>query len=158
MARKVSFNQIAPEYDSSQDTRPCMRNQSETIGLRSRLLSRSDQLLIRLLCQGHCTYAELAALQHISESSLRFRIRRLKRILGRQFSSFFQSPSVLSDDHQINRLVLKDQKSVKAISRLTGLSMYRTRKLLSRFKLHNRFKSASGNLSSLAKAGRNLSS
>jgi DNA-binding CsgD family transcriptional regulator len=130
MKTKKSFFSLNPDMDTSSDRRPHMAIQRDIIQSRSKLLNRTDRILIHLVSEGHYTQVELAALLGVSESSLTYHIHRLTKILGHEFNTFFrQSAASGAVEWKVARMAYLNGQSLRAISRHTGLSLYRVRKI-----------------------------
>jgi DNA-binding CsgD family transcriptional regulator len=129
-------NPYNPPSDS--DYRPYRAAQCETIKSRSKLLSQTDRTLVDLILEGHCKNADMAALLGISESSLSHRIRRLTKFLGQPCFTFFrQSHQLGPDQWKVIRMAFLHGRSIRQIVRQTGLSRYRTQKIIAEFKRPN---------------------
>lgn len=116
--------------DAGSDRRPRLAAQRDIIRSRSKLLNRTDRILIHLVSEGVYKLAELADLLGISESSLHYHIGRLNKILGREFLRFFRQPLASgADEWKVARMAYLNGRSLRAISRHTGLSLYRIRKI-----------------------------
>jgi DNA-binding CsgD family transcriptional regulator len=138
MKNKKSFLTLGPDMDAGSDQRPRMAIQRDIIRSRSKLLNRTDRILIHLVSEGTYKHVELADLLGISESSLHYHIDRLTRILGHEFLQFFrQTPASGADEWKVARMAYLNGRSLRAISRHTGLSLYRVRKITANLKLRS---------------------
>lgn len=135
MKKKKTFLTLEPDIDASSDRLPRMAIQRDIIQSRSKLLNRTDRILIHLVSEGTYKNVELADLLGISESSLHYHIDRLTKILGHEFLRFFrQPPASGADEWKVARMAYLNGRSLRAISRHTGLSLYRVRKITASFK------------------------
>jgi hypothetical protein len=129
MRNKKLFSSLDPDMDTSSDRRPGMAIDRDILQVRSRLLNKTDRLLLNLIIEGHCTKAQLAGLLGISESSLSYRINRLTKILGREFRQLFEQPQSATDEWKITRMACLNGRPLHTIARQMGLSLYRVRKI-----------------------------
>jgi DNA-binding CsgD family transcriptional regulator len=141
MKNKKSFLSLESDIDISSDRRPRLAMQRDIIQSRSKLLNRTDRILVHLVSEGNYKNVELAALLGISESSLTYHIGRLTKILGHEFNTFFRQPLASgADEWKVARMAYLNGRSLRAISRHTGLSMYRVRKITAKLKTHSESK------------------
>jgi DNA-directed RNA polymerase specialized sigma subunit len=138
MAKRISYETVAPLIDSGQDCKAVVADQLDTLKVRCRLLSGTDRVLMELFLQGQCKYADLAALLGIAESTLARRIRRLLAMLGGQYSMPLQHRGRISSlEWKIARLAFLDRRTIRQIAGHTGLSFYRVRQITLKFKKTN---------------------
>jgi hypothetical protein len=141
MRHRISYETIDFKSDSKSDHRFGRIHQNDIIMTRSKLLSPTDRLLINLILEGHYKNIDLAALLGISESLLSYRIRRLTKILGQPFSLLSrQSQRLEPDELKVARMAFLNSRSLGHIARTTGLSLYRTRKIVSGLKTQSETK------------------
>jgi uncharacterized protein YerC len=135
MAKKISYETIAPWADSEQDRRSFFTSQLDTLKARCELLSGMDRALMDMLLQGQCKYADLAVLLGISASALSRRVQRLIGILGGRYSVCLRDRRRLSPlESKIARLIFLDGWTLRQIAGHTGISLYRVRKIAKKFK------------------------
>ena len=135
MGKKISYETIAPWVDSQQDRKSFLAGQLDTLKARCELLSGMDRVLMELLLQGQCKYADLAVLMGISESALSRRVQRLIGILGGRYSVCLRYRRQLSPlESKIARLAFLDGWTLRQIAGHTGLSLYRVRQIARKLK------------------------
>lgn len=130
MGKRISYETIAPYVDSQQDRKSFLAGQLDTLKARCQFLSGMDRVLMELLLQGQCKYADLAALTGISASALSRRVQRLIDILGGRHSVCPRRRGQLSSlERKIARLAFLDGWTLRQIAGHTGLSLYRVRQI-----------------------------
>lgn len=136
LSHKANIEQIifSCGSDNSCKTRPY-----EVIRTYSHLLNPTDRLLVNLVLEKNCKYAELAALLGISESSLTHRLKRLERLAGRSCLALTSKlPPLKMNESKIARMNIPGDYSIQSIAAQTGLSVYRVRTIISRLKKQTR--------------------
>jgi DNA-binding CsgD family transcriptional regulator len=135
MRNRKSFSTMMPDMDTGSDCRPHFAMQRDLIQSRSKLLNRTDRILIELTCKGLYTNAQLADLLGISESSLRYHLSRLTKNLSQEFLAVFRQPKSFGvDECKIMLMAHLKGQSIRTIAQTTGLSLYRVRKIVSKLK------------------------
>jgi hypothetical protein len=135
MGKRISYETIAPWVDSERDRKSFLASQLDTLSVRCQLLSGTDRVLMELLLQGQCKYADLAVLMGISESALSRRAQRLIGVLGGRYSVCLRYRRQWSSlEWKIARLAFLDGWTLRQIAGHTGLSFYRVRQIARKLK------------------------